>query len=129
MGTHYLIAGKKFHRKNTIKLSSQERNSLNSGTVLILKKVEWPLIDSTPLMEHAYVDPGCTEIWGKGSYLKIPNVPHDTDKTLVNRIFCPWGYPPDKLRVAWHKTYVEIEKVTLVQSYAVWYWQLTLSSL
>jgi hypothetical protein len=77
-------------------------------------------------MQRAYVDPGGTDIWGAGPYLKVPNVGPDDGGEVVNRVFCPWGYPPDPLRAFRRNIHMRLERVEVVRvADAAWEWRLT----
>ena len=126
MGASFVIAGRTFRRRSVIKLSLEERAALDlDGFVVLARAVEWPLPDRAALMDRAYVDHAGTDIWGPGPYLKVPNVgPGDADE-VVNRVFCPWGYPPDPVRASSGKLRMRLEQVELVQvAPAAWEWRL-----
>ncbi len=127
MGTSFIIAGQSFRRRSIIKLSADERGALErTGTVVLARPVEWPLPERTPYMERAYVDPGGTDIWGAGPYLKVPNVGPDDEGEVVNRVFCPWGYPPDPLRAFRRNIHMRLERVEIVRvAGAAWEWHMT----
>ncbi|GMU20775.1 MAG: hypothetical protein AMXMBFR13_08710 [Phycisphaerae bacterium] len=127
MSSTYVVAGRTFRRRSIVKLSPEERDTLAcTGTVVLARPVEWPIPDRTPLMDRAHVDPGGTDIWGPGPYLKVPNVGAGEDWEAVNRVFCPWGYPPDHIRGFRRKLRMRIERVDLVQTApASWEWRLT----
>lgn len=129
MARAYYIAGIRFHRRSNIRLSAEERRVLErSGQVTLLCPLEWPLPDRIPHLDRAYIDPGGTDIWGRGPYLKVPNYATYHEEQMVNRVFCPWGYPPDRLRIAHHSRYVQLVAVELLCSEAgQWQWQLTLA--
>jgi hypothetical protein len=127
MGTSFIIAGHSFRRRSIIKLSSDERATLEcTGSVVLARPVEWPLSDRTPFMDRAYIDPGGTDIFGPGPYLKVPNVGTDGDGEVVNRVFCPWGYPRDPIRAFRRNVRMQLERVELVRvAEAAWEWRLT----
>ncbi len=127
MAKQYLMAGHKIHRRSTISLSTAERAQLCESGVTIVRALTWPpqLNDYEPNFDRAYVDPGQTEAWGPGPYLKVPNTQCDAER--ISRIFCPWGYPPDQVRVSRHQTYARIDRVGLALKGAQWQWQLTLT--
>ena len=125
MARSYTIAGIRFFRRSLIKLSQAERQQLSRDTIVVARPVEWPLASSLPDFEAAYVDPGGTDIWGPGPYLKVPNRVADCE--AVNRVFSPWGYPPDRIRLARSSTYLQIMRIELVRDApASWFWRLTL---
>ena len=126
----YLIGGVKFNRRSNIQLSRDERTTLDQKGRLVLRRtVEWPLRGRTPKFEKAYVDAGGTPIWGPGPYLKVPNQScSEEDDELINRVFCPWGYPPDRLRLARSSKRVELVNVGLIRDGArTWMWMLTVA--
>ena len=127
MARYYVIGGVKFYRRSLIKLGQDERNKLNeTGNVIVKRAVEWPLASGTPDFEKAYVDVGGTDIWGPGPYLKVPNH-HDGEEgdEVVNRVFCPWGYPPDQVRLSRSAKYLELVSVDLVpETGGAWNWLL-----
>ena len=127
MGTSFVIAGQSFRRRSIIKLSADERAALErTGTVVLARPVEWPLPERTPFMERAYVDPGGTDIWGAGPYLKVPNVGPEDEGEVVTRVFCPWGYPPDPLRTFRRNIHMRLERVEIIRvADAAWEWRLT----
>ena len=67
--------------------------------------------------------------FGPGPYLKVPNREpgdDDPDFEVVNRVFCPWGYPPDPVRAFRRNLRMRLERVDLVQvAPAAWEWRLT----
>ena len=81
----------------------------------------------TPDFARAYTDLGGTDIWGPGPYLKVPSrIAGDDDWEPVNRVFCPWGYPPDRVRVARSAVYLRLEAVGLVRvGPSAWEWSLS----
>src|SRR5689334_12148259 len=112
MGTSFTIAGTTFRRRSIVKLSPDERSALaRAGAVVLARPIEWPLPTRTAFMDRAYVDPGGTDVWGPGPYLKVPNVGPRDDGEVVNRVFCPWGYPPDPVRAFRRKIRMRIERV------------------
>lgn len=128
MAAWYMIGGVRFHRRCLVKLSADERAALaRTGQVPLHRVVEWPLPDHTPDFSRAYTDSGGTDIWGPGPYLKVPSrIAGDESWEPVNRVFCPWGYPPDRVRVARSSQYLQLAKVELARvSLAVWKWVLT----
>jgi hypothetical protein len=130
MGTSFVIAGRLFPRRSIIKLSADERAALESvGMLLLTRPVEWPVADRTAFMDRAYVDPGGTDVWGAGPYLKVPNVGPDGDGEVVNRVFCPWGYPPAPLRAFRRNLRMRLEHVEIVRvADAEWEWRLTVKA-
>ena len=130
MGTSFVIAGKSFRRRSMIKLSADERAALeHKGNVVLARPIEWPLPDRIPFMDRAYVDPGGTDVWGVGPYLKVPNVGREDEGEVVNRVFCPWGYPPDPLRALRRKIHMRLESVEIVRVVdAGWEWRLTVKA-
>ena len=127
MGTSFVIAGRSFRRRSVVKLSAEERAALErTGTVVLARPVEWPLPGRTPFMERAQVDPGGTDVWGPGPYLKVPNVGADDAGEVINRVFCPWGYPPDPIRAFRRKIPMRLARVEIVRTAeAAWEWRLT----
>ncbi|HLA63065.1 MAG TPA: hypothetical protein VK610_01450 [Rhodothermales bacterium] len=116
MGASYIIAGRRFYRRSRIKLTRVERDALaTAGRVVVRRPVEWPLPDRRPHFDRAYTEPGGTDLWGTEPYLKVPNaaLPDGPDEGIVNRVFCPWGYPPHRLRLARTSGYVLIKGVGL----------------
>jgi hypothetical protein len=94
---------------------------------VLRRPVEWPLPDHTPDFARAYTDPGGTDIWGPGPYLKVPSRVADDTWEPVNRVFCPWGYPPDRVRVARSSMYLQLAAVELARvGPAAWEWVLHL---
>ena len=127
MGRSYVIAGHTLHWDSLIALIASERDELHArGQVAVRRLLEWPIPDRLPRLEAAYVDPGNTDIWGPGPYLKVPNwQPPDTETESVNRVFCPWGYPPAMIRLSRRSEYVQIERVQLLRD-GHWLWELVL---
>lgn len=125
----FFIDGVRFHRRCTIRLSAAERDVLSAaGTVTLWRPVEWPLAEKVPDFNRACPDPGGTDIWGPGPYLKVPNRRPGDDWEAVNRVFCPWGYPPDPLRVPWRSLRLTLAAVTLERASAhAWDWLLTVT--
>jgi hypothetical protein len=111
----------------TIKLTASDRAALRDGSSAELRRqVEWTIPNRVPSFDRAYVDAGGTDLWGPGPYLKVPNRDVRDGGEYVDRIFCPWGYPPRKLRVMRTRSSVAIEKIGLEQSDAcAWCWVLT----
>lgn len=110
----FITAGHELSRRSTIKLSPSEKAKLAGGGTLVLHRpVEWSIPGRVADLGRSRVDPGGTDVWGPGPYLKVPNQ-HPADAEEVwNRVFCPWGYPPDRVRVAWTSTYLEITRIDL----------------
>jgi hypothetical protein len=128
MARWYTIHGVRFHRRSLVKLSPSERAALReSARADLVRSVEWPLANHTPDFARAYTDPGGTDIWGPGPYLKVPSrIAGDDDWEPVNRVFCPWGYPPDRIRVARSSVYLQLAEIGLIRSgTAAWRWVLT----
>jgi|GEM_PF-5895019 len=115
MTSWYTIGGIRFSRLSTMKLSAAERAEIaRAGRTNLRRPVVWPLPDRTPDFARAYPDRGGTDIWGPGPYLKVPNVfIGDPDGKGVDRVFCPWGYPPDRVRVMWSGMYLQFAGVKL----------------
>ena len=127
MASQYYIGGFRFYRRSIIKLSAEERAQILAGGMAVLRRsVEWPLADRIPDFGRAYVDPGGTDIWGEGPYLKVPNRFPEGECEGVNRVFCPYGYPPDQLRIARAKSYLQITAIELEKSgETAWDWLLS----
>jgi hypothetical protein len=116
MARHYTIGGLKLYRRSIIKLTVGERQSLATlRQVTVRRAVEWPLVDRTPRFERAFVDPGGTDLWGPGPYLKVPTSGGDDQYEAVNRVLCPWGYPPDRVRISRSPRYLDLVGVGLVR--------------
>ena len=128
MARAYLIGGVKIYRQSLVKLTRDEKRELEDhGKVVVHRPVEWPLPDRIADYSRATIDPGGTDIWGPGPYLKVPNRGGGPDDEAVNRVFCPWGCPSDRLRITRSQTYLRLAAIDLVQSGpAAWEWQLTL---
>jgi hypothetical protein len=120
-----MIGGVRFYRRSLVKLSAVERSALaTTGWVALRRPVEWPLPDQTPDFARAYTDPGGS-LWGPGPYLKVPSRIAGDDWEPVNRVFCPWGYPPDRVRVARSAVYLRLAAVELARvGPAAWEWVL-----
>jgi hypothetical protein len=114
LAASFIIDGVRFYRRSLVKLSVGERVALTeTGQATLRRPVEWPLPGREFDFSRAYTDSGGTDIWGPGPYLKVPNRwPRDTWEA-VNRVFCPWGYPPDRLRVAHKSVYLRLMEVNL----------------
>ncbi len=127
MAHSYVIGGARLYRRSLVRLSAAERESLAAdGLVVLRRPVEWPLPDAVPDFTRAFTDTGGTPIWGPGPYLKVPNRPAGEKYEPVNRVFCPWGYPPDRLRVAHSGVYLRLAAVALDRTApAAWDWLLT----
>ena len=118
MSSYYLIDGNRVPIKTSINCSAEERNSLvENSRVELSRRVQWPLEYGNPNFSKAYEDPGETEIWGAGPYLKVP-----FDDGAQCRVFCPWGYPPRRIRINRHKTQMQMNKVELVRENDHWLW-------
>lgn len=52
----------------------------------------------------------------------------DGDWTPTNRLFCPYGYPPERLRVSHRSVYVVIARVEIVRESETWLWRITLTA-
>jgi hypothetical protein len=126
MAAAFLIAGQRIYRRSLVKLSPIERAALlASGRVNLRRPVEWPLSEKLFDFSRAYPDVGGA-LWGPGPYLKVPNWKPDDDWEAVNRLFCPWGYPPSRLRVAWSSVYLQLQAVNLHQiDTSTWEWVLS----
>jgi hypothetical protein len=123
-----MIGGVRFYRRSLVKLSAVERATLASTARAALHRpVEWPLIGPPPDFARAYTDPGGTDLWGPGPYLKVPSrIAGDEGWEPVNRLFCPWGYPPDRVRVAHSSVYLQLDVVELARlGPAAWEWLLS----
>lgn len=127
MAKWFMIGGVRFYRRSLVKLSGEERAALAaSGRAVLHRPVEWPLPDRMPDFSRAYTDPGGTEIWGPGPYLKVPNQAVGEDWEPIYRVFCPWGYPPDRLRVARSQVYLRLVAVELARvDPSAWEWLLS----
>jgi hypothetical protein len=128
MARSYIIGGQRFYRRSLVKLSADERIALAENDRVVLRRpVEWPLENAVPDFSRAYTDPGGTDIWGPGPYLKVPSHRLGDDFEPVNRVFCPWGYPPDRLRVAHTRTFLRLAAVQLERiTPTIWEWLLTI---
>lgn len=129
MARHNIIAGERVGRRSPIKLTAEQRDTLTvERTITIDEEVVWPLASTIPIFDEAYVDEGGTPIWGPGPYLKVPNRFDATygEQVLVNRVFCPYGYPPARLRVSHRSVYVAIARVEIVRESETWLWRITL---
>ena len=132
MARHYIIGGERVRRRLIIKLTSVQRAAIGAGQRIVVEEsVVWPISIGEPLFNEAVVDgdPSPGSLWGTGPYLKVPNRRRNREGewTAVNRVFCPWGYPPDRIRLAHRSDYVALEKVYLAQrGAAAWVWILTL---
>ena len=126
MSAHYIIGGRTLCVRTTIKLAAAERAALSDGgLVTLVRRVEWPLPEATPPLDRAYVDCGGTDVWGPGPYLKVPNTPWASIEEVVNRVFCPRGYPPRRLRVDRSSRRVWVERIELFRTMAEhWHWGL-----
>lgn len=84
---------------------------------------------TSPDLARAYTDQGGTSIWGPGPYLKVPNrIAGDDEWEPIDRVFCPWGYPPDRIRVAWSAVYLQLRTVELARvGPSSWEWVLHVS--
>lgn len=126
MAAAFLIDGVRFYRRSLVKLSPVERAALaTDDRADIRRPVEWPLPGKLYDFGRAYTDSGGT-LWGPGPYLKVPNRHPGDDWEAVNRLFCPWGYPPDRLRVARSGVYLRLAAVKLARvGPASWEWVLS----
>jgi hypothetical protein len=117
MARWYSIGGVRFYRRSLVKLSADERAALaTTGRAALRRPVDWPLPGRTPDFRRAYIDPGSTDIWGPGPYLKVPNrFAGDEDWEPIDRVFCPWGYPKDRVRVARSAVYLQLVAVELAR--------------
>jgi hypothetical protein len=131
MAASFTIGGQRFYRRSLIRLNGAARATLRTeGAVTVPFPVEYPLEEFAPHFEDAYVDEGGTDFWGPGPYLKVPGdlrEPTDDSSRAVHRIFCPWGSPPDRLRIAHRAQYVWLERVDLAQVDGTWTWLLTVA--
>jgi hypothetical protein len=120
-----VIDGVRIRRRCLVKLSPLERATLaTEGRVVLCRPVEWPLPGKLFDFGRAYVDAGGA-LWGPGPYLKVPNRRPEDDWEVITRLFCPWGYPPDRLRVARSKLYLRLTTVELERrSAGYWDWLL-----
>jgi len=117
MASQYYIGGVRFYCQSIIKLSISEKAQIATDSEAILRRpVKWHLPDRIPDFGRAYVDPGGTDIWGEGPYLKVPNRFPEGKFEGVNRVFCPYGYPPDRIRIARAKSYLQITAIALEES-------------
>ena len=123
----FLIGGVRFYRRSLVKLSADERAALvTTGRAALHRPVEWPLPGRTPDFARAYADPGGTDIWGPGPYLKVPNrIAGDQEWEPVDRVFCPWGAPADRVQMARESVYLTLAAVELARlEPASWEWVL-----
>lgn len=125
MAAAFVIDGVRIYRRCLVKLSPSERATLaTAGRVVLRRPVEWPLPGKLYDFGRAYADAGGS-LWGPGPYLKVPNRRPGDDWEAITRLFCPWGYPPDRLRVARSRVYLRLTAVELEQrSPGRWDWLL-----
>lgn len=127
MARWYMIGGVRFYRRSLVKLSEYERAAIAAtGRAALRRPVEWPLPERTPDFARAYTDRGGTDIWGPGPYLKVPNcIAGDDAWEPTNRVFCPWGYPPDRMRLSRSAVYLQLVGVEVDRvGPASWEWVL-----
>jgi hypothetical protein len=125
----YLIAGQQIPLLEAIDLAPDEILTLErAGCVAISRPVAWPIASTVADLSQAYTDTGNTDIWGQGPYLKVPNRTACGD-LLVNRVFCPWGYPPDRISATPVGAFVKIASVSLSRHGASWCWHIRLESI
>lgn len=119
------------HRHSILKLGASEKSLLTStGQAVLRRPVEWIIPHRLPRFEHAYVDEGGTEIWGPGPYLKVPDVDPSDGSAFIDRVFCPWGYPPRSIRVSYRKFRLNLLAVEVARSEpGIWEWLLRVSVL
>ena len=129
MGRYYLTAGRKIWRNPTVKLTPEQKDCIKqNGCVVVKYPIEWPLDEFEPDFSSAYIDEGNTDIWGSGPYLKVPNLQGEVLAT--NRVFCPWGYPPDEVRLSRHKDRYRISAVQIERKVdGEWFWILNLEKI
>ena len=63
--------------------------------------VAWPYKPTVPKWGKAWIDPGGTDIFGPGPYLKVPcDDPREhSDDGVIRRVFSPYGEANDRLWV------------------------------
>ena len=118
------------YRLCTIKLTAEERAAVRAdGKITVHRPVEWSLAQRIPFFEQAYIDRGGTDAWGPGPYLKVPcQDPRDGER-YIDRVFCPWNYPPQRVRVMRSRVFLRIANVSLTQRDTdAWEWMLTLEA-
>lgn len=130
MSTSFFIAGRPFRRRSIIRITVDERVVIErTGAAVLVRPIEWPLPERTAFMDRAYVDPGGTDVWGAGPYLKVPNVGSADEGEVVNRVFCPWGYPPAPLRAFRRKIRMRLERVEIARvADTAWEWRLSVKA-
>jgi len=105
------------HYLHIIKLTGVGKFAVKNGKQVVVRvPVEWPFEYRKPYFAEAYIDKGGTPIWGFGPYLKVPNQDSRDGEKFVDRVFCPWGYPPRKLRVQRAPLSVDLISVGLERS-------------
>jgi hypothetical protein len=121
----FVIDGVRIYRRCLVKLAQSERAALAAeGRAVLRRTVEWPLPGKLFDFGRAYADAGGS-LWGPGPYLKVPSRHPEDDWEALTRVFCPWGYPPDRLRVARSRVYLQLTVVELDQrSPGCWDWLL-----
>jgi hypothetical protein len=122
------MAGRNSQHRRTITLTGVEREALeHDGQVVVRRPVEWPHAHRTPFFAEAYVDPGGTELWGPGPYLKVPDQDARDGEKYVDRVFCPWGYPTWRLRLMRSKLSLTVASLGLAKSgVGDWEWVISL---
>ena len=125
MAAAFVIDGVRMYRRCLVKLSLPERATLaTEGRVVLRRPVEEPLPGKLFDFGRAYVDAGGS-LWGPGPYLKVPNRRPEDDWEAITRLFCPWGYPPGRVRVARSRVYLQLTAVEVEQrSSECWDWLL-----
>ena len=118
MPRYFITSGVRIKRRARIKLAAEERSELSqAGRVVLHRPIEWPVEGRIPDFDRGYVDAGGTDIWGPGPYLKVPNTGvRDGEFETINRVFCPWGYPPDTLRISWSKRYARLVHLDIARA-------------
>ncbi len=118
------------NRLCTIKLTSAERATLKrDGQITAHRPIDWPHAPHVPFFAEAYKDPGHTDLWGPGPYLKVPNQDPRDGETYIHRVFCPWGYPPRRVRLMRTTISLNITSIELTKSDSNhWQWLLTLKA-
>ena len=125
MGVYTVTGDTAVRVRSGLHLHAREKQLLFAhGTTRVARPVVWPVLDCTPHFENAYVDPG-DGLFGPGPYLKVPNGADDADFLSVNRVFCPWGYPPRRLHIG-RRTRGGLHVVEVVREGNDWMWLLTL---
>jgi hypothetical protein len=126
-----VLMGRDYPRQlSMIKLTPAERALLDAdGQAVVHRPVEWVISCRVPRFEAARVDRGGTAVWGPGPYLKVPDRDPRDGEDYVDRVFCPWGYPPRSIRVSHRKIRLTLLAVELTHSGpAEWEWLLTVKT-